>query len=251
MIDQVPLDLPPPGLLREAIIRALAEPPERVRPVIGPDGARYWLKRTETLSLRLRLQKGESTKGFEADRQGLHVLGRAGLPVVPIVAEGPDFLVMPDCGESLQTVLRHADTSAEERLAAFSAAGKALAALHLAGFCHGRPSIRDILWDGSKVTFIDLERFDPQRTGVDAFATDLMIFIHSVFAVRDRAVADLDAAIAGYRANGPAGAWTALRRKARRLEWLIPLSAPLRWLRPASRDLNAVPQTLRYLARQD
>lgn len=251
MTAPIPVTMPPEGPLRDAIQAALDAPPVRVRPLTGPDGAHYWLKRAERLTLRLRLQKGDSQKGFEADRQGMHALRDAGLPVVPIVAEGPDFFVTPDMGHSLRTLQEHGAVPEAERLAAFSAAGAALAALHQAGFCHGRPSIRDILWDGRTARFIDLERFRPGQSGARRFATDTMIFVHSIFAAEGMVEAELEAALMAYRAGAPDAAWLALKRKTRRLLWLVPLTAPFRWISPGSRDLHAVPKTLRYLSRLD
>jgi hypothetical protein len=80
--------------LTRAIAEALAEAPVRVRMLETPAG-RLWLKRVEHLSLRWRLQKGSGRRSFEKDREGLHVLGDAGLPVAPILAEGPDYFVTP------------------------------------------------------------------------------------------------------------------------------------------------------------
>jgi hypothetical protein len=74
--------------LDEALARALAEPPQRVRALVLPDGRRFWLKRVEQLSGRLRLQKGDPARAFAAEREGLRVLAAAGLPVAGVVAEG-------------------------------------------------------------------------------------------------------------------------------------------------------------------
>ena len=241
---------PAAAALRAVIERGLREEPLRIRPLTGPDGERLWLKRAETLSLRLRLQKGDSAKGFEKDRQGLHLLGAAGLPVAPILAEGADFFVTPDLGVTLQTLLRDSDMPQEAKLAPFAAAGAALAQLHSARYCHGRPSIRDICWDGVQARFIDLERFSAERRDPASFSMDVLIFVHSVFAVDRRAQPVLDCAIRAYRAGVPDAVWAAVRRKGARFGWVGPVTAPLRWLRPQSRDLNALPLTLAYIADQ-
>jgi tRNA A-37 threonylcarbamoyl transferase component Bud32 len=235
-----------PGL--DALVaRSLLESHDRIRALDLADGRRAWLKRVEDLSLRLRLQKGDSRKGFERDRAGLHALGEAGLPVAPILAEGPDYFVTPDLGVTLQTMLRDPASDPAERCAAFAAAGAALAALHANGFTHGRPSIRDICWDGEAARFIDLERFSPHRTGSEAAAMDVLIFVHSLFAVDRAARAELQAAMDSYRAAAPRGVWEAVQRKARGLRWLVPVTAPIRRLKPRSRDLNAVPLTIDYI----
>jgi hypothetical protein len=60
--------------LDRALTEALAEPPQRVRAVVLPDGRRFWLKRVERLSGRLRLQKGDPGKAFAVEREGLTLI---------------------------------------------------------------------------------------------------------------------------------------------------------------------------------
>ena len=92
--------MPDPELERR-LKAALDEPVQRVRPLDLFDGRRFWLKRVERLSGRLRLQKGDPAKAFAAERKGLRALAAAGLPGAGVVAEGPDWGVMPDAGPIL------------------------------------------------------------------------------------------------------------------------------------------------------
>jgi hypothetical protein len=240
VIPTVPLDLN----LTRAIADALAEAPVRVRMLETPAG-RLWLKRVETLTLRWRLQKGGGRRSFEKDRAGLHVLGGAGLPVAPILAEGPDYFVTPDLGVTLCSLM--SDTGASDaRSAAFRAAGRALAALHAQGFSHGRPALRDLCWDGADVRFIDMEKFSPRRYRPRHFAADMLVFVHSVFAAGG-GEADLDRAIQSYRAAG--GPWEATLALARRMRWLRPLARQAWRLKPRSRELRALAPTMAYIAR--
>jgi tRNA A-37 threonylcarbamoyl transferase component Bud32 len=227
-----------------AIAEALRQPPVRVRTFETPSGP-LWLKRVENLSLRGRLQKGGGRRSFERDWQGLHVLGDAGLPVAPILAEGPDYYVTPDMGVTLRAVVSdQADTAL--RRAAFQAAGVALAALHANGYSHGRPAIRDLCWDGTSVRFIDMERFSPRRHSPRHIATDMLVFMHSVFATGSGTAKDLDAAIHAYRAAG--GPWRENIALARRLRMFGALTAPIWRIVPQSRDLKALQPTLAYVA---
>ena len=239
MIPTAPLDLS----LTRAIADALAEAPVRVRMLETPAG-RMWLKRVEHLSLRWRLQKGSGRRSFEKDREGLHVLGDAGLPVAPILAEGPDYFVTPDLGVTLRALM--SDTGAsDDRRAAFGAAGRALAALHVQGFSHGRPAVRDLCWDGAAVRFIDMEKFSARHHSPRHFAADMLVFVHSVFAAGG-SEADLEDALTAYRsADGP---WQASIALARRLRWIGPLTRGLLRLKPNSRELTAVEPTLAYVA---
>jgi hypothetical protein len=239
VIPTAPLDLS----LTLAIADALAEAPVRVRMLETPAG-RLWLKRVETLTLRWRLLKGGGQRSFEKDRDGLHFLGEAGMPVAPILAEGPDYFVTPDLGVTLRALM--SDTGAsDDRRAAFHAAGRALAALHAQGFSHGRPAVRDLCWDGSEVRFIDMERFSPRHQSPRHFAADIFVFVHSVFAAGG-GEAELENALTAYRnAGGPLQASIAL---ARRLRWIGPVARGLRRLKPDSRELTAVEPALAYIA---
>lgn len=235
-----------PELIDE-VSQALAEGGARIRPLDLPDGQRIWLKRTETLSLRLRLLKGDSRKGLDRDRTGLQILGDAGLPVAPILHQGPDYIVTPDMGRTLDAMIRDPLTDRAELERAFAAAGRALAQLHRSGFCHGRPALRDICWDGSTIRLIDLECFSARMTGAWAYSRDLLILLHNILTV-DRQAGDLAVILTrAYRAEGPARTVSYLRCRAMVLAWLIPATAPLRRLRPTSRELNAVPAALQLI----
>lgn len=234
----LPLELSLTGALKDA----LTDAPVRVRMLETPAG-RLWLKRAEPLSLRWRLQKGGGRRSFEKDRRALHLLGGAGLPVAPILAEGPDYFVTPDLGVTLRAVMT-GEGGGADRLAAFAAAGLALAALHAQGFSHGRPALRDLCWDGAAVRFIDMEKFSARRCRPRHFALDVLVFVHSVFAARG-GVAELDAAFSAYRTAG--GPWTASVALARRLRWILPVVGALRPLIPVSRDVAALAPTLAYM----
>ena len=239
MSPTAPLDL---SLTRD-IADALGEAPVRVRMLETPAG-RLWLKRVEHPSLRWRLQKGNGRRSFEKDREGLHVLGGAGLPVAPIVAEGPDYFATPDLGVTLRALMSDSGAS-DDRRAAFQAAGRALAALHAQGFSHGRPAVRDLCWDGAEVRFIDMEKFSPRHKGPRHFAADILVFVHSVFAAGG-GEAELENALTAYRnAGGPLQASIAL---ARRLRWIGPVARGLLRLKPHSRELTAVEPALAYIA---
>ena len=205
---------------------------------------RMWLKRVEHLSLRWRLQKGSGRRSFEKDREGLHVLGDAGLPVAPILAEGPDYFVTPDLGVTLRALMSDTGPS-DDRRAAFGAAGRALAALHVQGFSHGRPAVRDLCWDGTEVRFIDMEKFSARHDSPRHFAADMLVFVHSVFAAGG-SEADLENALTAYRSAG--GPWQAAIALARRLRWTGPVTRGLLRLKPNSRELTAVEPTLAYVA---
>ena len=235
--------------LDESLARALAEPPRRVRRLDLADGRRFWLKRVERLTGRLRLQKGDPARAFAAERDGLRALGAAGLPVTGVAAEGPDWVLMPDAGPTLPEVVIDPALEETEKLRAFAEAGRALGRLHWAGMAHGRPAVRDLCWDGSEARFIDLERF--RRAGRAGLwqAADVVMFAQTAFTLWPKDGRWLDAALGAYVVSAPEGAVTAVRRLVR---WLAPvgwLAAGLSRVRPGSRELRAVGLTLARLRR--
>ena len=240
--------MPDPDL-QAHVAAALAEPFRRVRPVVLPDGRRFWLKRVERLSGRLRWQKGDPARAFATERAGLRALAEAGVPVAGIVAEGPDWLLMPDAGPILTELVADQGRPEAETLRAFAEAGRALGLVHWAGLAHGRPAVRDICWDGVQARFIDLERFRAARRGGLVQAADVVMFAQTAFTQWPEDGRWLEAALAAYAVNAPPGA---MARVARLACWLAPLGWLARGLalvRPRSREIRAVGLTLQRLRR--
>jgi tRNA A-37 threonylcarbamoyl transferase component Bud32 len=228
-----------------ALARASLPQGLRIGSFRGSDGARLWLKQVERHGLRGRMTKGSAQRSFEKDRAGLRILAEAGVPVAPILAEGPDFFVTPDLGPTLQVLLEGPPGAARER--AFAAAGAALARLHRSGLCHGRPALRDTCWDGTTARFIDLERFSPRRTGTGAYAADLLVFLWSGHSTGLDCRADLDAMAQSYLKAAPPGLPDALTIWLKRLDRLRPVLALLCRLRPASRELRGALMTIDHV----
>ena len=233
--------------LERILKAALAEPPQRVRRLVLPDGRGFWLKRVERVSGRMRWQKGDPAQAFEAERAGLKELASEGIPVAGIAAEGPDWVLMPDAGPVLVALVADPGRAEAEKLQAFAAAGRALGRLHWAGLVHGRPAVRDICWDGTEARFIDLERFRHGRRGGLWQAVDVVMFVQTCFTQWPEDTRWLDAALASYAAEAPEGA---MQRAARLAFWLAPLGWLARLLGrlgKSNRELRAVPLTLARL----
>lgn len=231
------------------VTAALAEPPRRVRALVMADGRRFWLKRVERLTGVMRLQKGDPAKAFAAEREGLHALADAGLPVAAIAREGADWVLMPDAGPVLPEVIRNPAVTDAERLAACARAGRALGLLHWAGLVHGRPAVRDICWDGQEARFIDLERFRRGRRGGLWQAADVVMFTQTAFTQWPDDSRWLEASLEGYVVNAPPDAMARVRRL---VGWLAPVGWVARLvlrLRPKSREFRAVGMTLARLRR--
>lgn len=217
-----------PAALAAISAQAARNLDRRIEPV-EIEGARYWIKRRETLSLRWQLQKGNPARRFARERETLRQLGAVGAPVPPILAEGEDYFVLPDCGDSLEALLaaRDSDTGFATCRAAFAAAGHALATLHAMGLAHGRPHPRDLAWDGRRITFLDFERGDARPAGRGRQLRDVvqMVFACHAILLRDDTLVDLFCA--AYRESDRRQVWPAAQAWARRWRWLDPLTRPI------------------------
>jgi tRNA A-37 threonylcarbamoyl transferase component Bud32 len=232
--------------MRPFLTAALSVQGWRVRAIDLPSG-KVWIKRVERLGLRLRLQKGDPRRGLEAERAALKLLRAEGLPVVPLIAEGPDWIAVPDAGVNLQHLLRDASVGAVELQRALTAAARAVARLHARGFAHGRLVLRDICWDGAAARLIDLERFAGGKATRRQQAVDVLCLVQSWFTAVEAPGQDLEDFIATYRAAaGPAGAAILARTGvlARRAAWIGWVARILSRLRPGSREAAAVPGAL-------
>lgn len=220
-------------------------------------GQDCWLKRRERLSLRWRLQKGDPGRALARERAALHLLGKQGLPVAPLLAQGEDYVVIGDCGVSLARMFRDTEPSSAERMTAFRAAGHALARLHRAGVAHGRPSVKDICYRDGHIAFIDFERFVPAPAALSAQRNDLLIFVSSGYAFAQHDAPEIAAACSAYRNTAPNGIWEAAARLSRRLRWIDRLTRPLqrrearRRPRRACKEFGAIPLTLRRFGAWD
>ncbi|MCB2127647.1 MAG: hypothetical protein KDE03_00860 [Rhodobacteraceae bacterium] len=234
---------------RQAIADALRMPVQRIARIKG-EGRALWLKRCERLPWHLRLRKGAGAAALAADLEALKDLAARGLPVPPVLDSGPDHFVTPDLGRPLHHLLLNRRGEEALRLAAFRAAGRALAAFHRQGIRHGRPSVRDMLWDGNKVWLIDFERYRAARNAPDGCAEDALIAVHSVLSYGRGPGAELDAMVAAYRGAAPDPIWPIVRARALRLRALAGLARGLRAVRPRSNELRAFTETVEYIRKQ-
>lgn len=211
-------------------------------------GQFYWVKRAESLSLRMRLQKGNATSAFEAERQALHQLDTLGISVPTILDEGSNYFVLPHSGDTLRHLLHHS-AEASTRLQAFSAAGQTLANLHQKGFSHGRPAIRDFCWNAPDITLLDFERFSAARNTVKGHMQDLIIFAHSALSDAQGYTPELGAALETYRAMNPHNTWDRAAEYCARMSWINWLTKPVQWRKSGkAKEFKAIPMVFDLFA---
>ncbi|WP_108484676.1 hypothetical protein [Oceaniglobus ichthyenteri] len=234
--------------LTQRIATALATNPQRVQR-LDHAGQTIWIKRRETPGLLLRLQKGNPDAAFKAERHALHEWHRMRAPAPKILAEGTDFLALADSGRPLNALLSDPQITTADRIEAFHAAGRALAALHARQISHGRPSLKDICWDGQKITFLDLERYAARRNTPQGHAMDLVMFVFNALVVGRGMTPELNAAIQTYRANDPDNIWGLARAWCHKMRWIDWITKPVQLRRGGkAKEFKAIPLTLAVFA---
>lgn len=208
-------------------------------------GVCYWAKKSEPVSLRSRLQKGDPRSAFKADLDGMHVMSEAGIPVAPVAAAGPNYFVTTDCGPTLAHMLVSKELATEQRIAAFTAAGRELALMHSKGLSHGRPAIKDMCWDGKSLVFLDFERFSAKRNNARGHMLDLIIAVHSTYATLTRHSAEAEAFEESYCLHDQTETWQRAKQFCHQIRWLDILTKPLQWgNRVGAAEFKAIPLTL-------
>ncbi|MFD2236258.1 hypothetical protein [Aureimonas populi] len=138
---------------------------------------------------------GDAAAGGEAQR--IEAFRRAGFHVPDIAARAPGLLILSDIGPNLGTVRQH--LSAEAFGQVLRMAAETLGRAHAAGLVHGRPSLRDLTYDGRAIGFLDFEE-DPRAVMplASAQARDLWLFFCQLAAAGVRPEAQ-GAALVAYR----------------------------------------------------
>ena len=209
------------------------------------DNALFWIKRVDKPNLINRLQKGPPLAAFNADLAAMKSLAAQGVPVPQIVAEGPGIFVTADSGPTLDRILRENLGTPTDRIAAFTAAGTALAQLHRNRISHGRPVLRDICWKDGRITFLDFENYRPHKNRPQDFRFDLIAFVHSCYAQSRDELPEIIAAKDAYRANDPAEIWQMASDWLGHMRWVATLTKPLQWRAdPHAKEFKAIPVTL-------
>ncbi|MBO9473157.1 hypothetical protein J7413_06360 [Shimia sp. R10_1] len=211
---------------------------------IEQGGQVFWIKRPEKLDLRYRLQKGNPETSFRRERQAYHDMNAVQAPVPQVVADGPDFLVLPDCGKDLRRRLGDAGDTGEGRDLLLNAS-QSLGAFHALGFAHGRPSPKDMCLVDDQVLLLDFERYQAKNNTLKGQARDLVIFAFNVAANSAHMRGSLDEAMAVYRSSAPEGAWPLAQQTCRRLRWVDWVTKPIqRRAGNKSREFKAIPFVL-------
>ena len=164
------------------------------------EGRKIWVKQTESVRnerwLRFArcaclvlglgiLQPGVNPNGkkalhFETGR--LDRLARRGVGVPEVYASGDGWLALADCGARVSELVGRADVPFSQKEEMLSSGAEDLARLHALGLHHGRPALKDMMWDGTRVMLIDFE--DGILIGLPRekrILRDVLLFVQSIF----------------------------------------------------------------------
>ena len=235
-------ELPPPDPDLAAKIAAGSARVEKIEHA----GRTLWIKRPEVLRGKLRLYKGDPARAFSAERAAFLAHHTKNLPIAKLVATGVNFIVFEDAGLSLKLLLRHDTHPLADRIAIIESAATALAQLHLAGVSHGRPNLKDIMWQDGTVRFIDLERASAQRNTPRGHAEDVILFFFSAFAEMDDSAVEIEAARKAYIAAGGAPFWELAVRRMAGLGWAYWLTRLAVPFLGRGRDFQAIKPTFAF-----
>lgn len=134
---------------------------------ICPPKARIWHALQKILAAALRqpiLRCTVSPGGPDAlarEAERLITFKARGFHVPDVLARNEQMLILSDAGPQLREWLDK-NKDAHARKDVLQEATRALARVHKAGMTHGRPYVRDMTWDGTRIGFLDLEE-DPVR----------------------------------------------------------------------------------------
>ena len=142
----------------------------------------------------------------------LKLLQARGINVPEVLVHSDSWFVMTDKGDSLRHLLHSNSLSESERLTLLTQAVKALAQLHSAGMWHGRPVLRDLMWDGNAIAFVDFEEDVGSKLSLQQCQVrDILIFLHNVTRYSQFSKWSnqqvVNSCIQTYRANAPAQVW--------------------------------------------
>lgn len=150
----------------------------------------------------------EPSNALQGEAKRLKLLKTLGINVPEVVLEDSHYLVLTDVGPSLKYWLTEAKLPTEERNQVLIKAASALGELHKHNRWHGRPALRDLCWDGDKISFIDFEENPHQLLSIDqCMVRDVLIFIHGLYRYLSPTDPIIDRVIETYQKQAPSRVW--------------------------------------------
>ncbi|OOF38610.1 hypothetical protein BKK49_09515 [Rodentibacter rarus] len=201
-------------------------------------GKDYWLKQPEKLSGIWLLLKPHPKTSFTRELETLLSLAKQNAPVPQVICYGNDFFVLEDVGSSISQWVDNLNVSEDKKYLILSDASQALIGLHREGLVHGRPAVRDIVWNDGKVTFLDFESRSNSQNKDWLIVRDMLFFFHSL--CRETSISDalVKETAAYYQTHCNPKDWKLMQNYLSHFSWVYYLLLPFKPI--AKKDLIAI-----------
>lgn len=140
----------------------------------------YWLKQAETVEGVQRLLKPFSQQAFHNEVSYLLDLQKKSAPIPTIYLANDNVLVLEDSGKPVSYWLEDNKITAQQKQQILNDTVQALVNLHNMDVTHGRPLLKDILWQDGKVTFIDFEMRSNSNDLFRKKVRDTLFFLYGI-----------------------------------------------------------------------
>lgn len=199
------------------------------------EGKYYWLKQPELVKGSQRLLKPRSHKAFECEVQNFIALQQAQAPIPQVYIANERMLVLEEFGHSVGSLLSSLSEQQIEQVLADSVRG--LIALHQQNLTHGRPLLRDILWQDGQVKFIDFEMLSSSKNLHWNKVRDSILFIYGLCREEDLTAVQIRQTLQLYQQLADPAVWRSVLPMMKRLRLAYYLLQPFRKI--ARTDLKA------------
>jgi len=186
---------------------------------------------------------GKSSLEGEAKRIEYYAL--QGVHVPHVIAKSDQWLALSDAGIPLNVFARDPKIDVDSKLKAILQSVHTIVQLHQQNLWHGRPALRDLAYDGEKVTLIDFEE-DP---GIilnphECMVRDLFLFVHSLHYYLKDVPQILQEALEEIKRSERQDIWEKtvdLSKRMRLIYWVLNIIEPV-----AGKDARFAYRTLKF-----
>ncbi len=164
------------------------------------EGETFWIKKKQG-NHRMQAVKYSVEQEFYYEAARIAIAARLSDCAPDLVFLTDTYMVLRDGGRTVHDWLL-ADGPETEKCRILEEAGQALCRLHRAGLYHGRPALRDMTWNGARITLLDWENRTYFHDLPHRQMTDAVLFLQGLFREPWMREAYVQAAWDGYRRAG-------------------------------------------------
>ena len=157
-----------------------------------------------------------------------------------MIAYGDTFLIISDVGAAVNEIIEK-ERNDLQKINILKKCSEALANLHEINLIHGRPAIRDMAWDGKKISFLDFEAMKLKQDLQKQKVLDLLIFVYELFRCPDVKDAWIDEILENYY---DVDTYNLMRLKIKKYKFLLQLLYPFK--NSSKKDLSALIRILKW-----